>query len=221
MRGLKIALIIFVLITLSASASAQSVPFNSGSLMSFPTGFTSYEPTNMFSSGLTGYSPVVSIPSADISSVSPSISDTSLIPAAIGSSANGLSYVPVGSDSGFQWPSSSYNKWTANGVIPPSAYTQSSEPVSVTPTPTPTPDVTQAQKDKALQIAAGSPLCEKYNAYPNESWDVTWQYPYDGHTAQVYPMTGFSDGNSIEIIVDLNTNSIVNSEVVPAYFGTT
>ncbi len=81
MRGLKVVLIIFALIVFSASASALSLPSQLSSLMSFPTSFTTSNPTDMFSSGLTGYSPDVSIPSTGISSVSPTISDTSLIPA--------------------------------------------------------------------------------------------------------------------------------------------
>ena len=151
----------------------------------------------MFSSGLTGYSPDVSIPSTGISSVSPTISDTSLIPAITGSSTSGLSYIPVGSDSGFQWPSSSYNKWTANGVTPPSTYTQPSGNVSQDSVSSPetqaypnAPAITQAQKDEALKIAATSPLCAQYNIYPDESWTCNWGMPYDGHTIQVFPSTG-------------------------------
>lgn len=199
---LRAALITLALLMIPTSVAALSMPSQLGSLMSFPAITSGFDPTNTFSSGLAEYSPVVSIPSAGISSASPSISDTSLIPANIGSLTNGLSYVPVGSDSGFQWPSSSYNKWTANGVTTPSAITTASSPAP-----------TQAQKDKALKIAATSPLCKQYNVYPDESWGCEWTDPSDGHTITVTTQVG-TQGSSpygnIWISVDLNTGKVTN-----------
>lgn len=71
MRVVSVILIMLALITLSASASALSLPSQFGSLMSFPTSFTTSVPTNVFSSGLTGYSPVVNIPTTDLYSKNP------------------------------------------------------------------------------------------------------------------------------------------------------
>lgn len=62
MRTLTIALITLSLLILSASTSALSLPFQSGTLMSFPTSSTGLEPFNMFSLGSVSGSPAT-IPS--------------------------------------------------------------------------------------------------------------------------------------------------------------
>jgi len=75
---------------------------------------------------------------------------------------------------------------------------------------------TQAQKDEALQIAATSPLCKQYNAYPDESWRCAWNSsPSDGHTVDVF--TALPDGtNFLYITVDLNTHSVVYAQNEPS-----
>lgn len=75
--------------------------------------------------------------------------------------------------------------------------------------PPPTPP-TQEQKDEAFKIAATSPLCAQYNAYPDESWSCTWAGDTpDGHTILVSKELG---GYFLDITVDLNTDSIVNAD---------
>ena len=72
---------------------------------------------------------------------------------------------------------------------------------------------TQAQKDDALKIAATSPLCQQYNVYPDESWDCQWlTSPHDG--SSIIVSKRLSDGNTLEISVDLNSGTIVNSQYV-------
>ena|GEM_PF-4545068 len=84
------------------------------------------------------------------------------------------------------------------------------------PTPTPTsapitidpngPPLTQAQMDRLQQIAATSPVCKEYNESPNENtWQIAWVSPYDGHT--LYIDHNFGGGiRSFE--VDLNAGTI-------------
>jgi hypothetical protein len=94
-----------------------------------------------------------------------------------------------------------------NGVLPGFGTNTTTSPSQLPPT--------QAQKDEALQIAATSSLCQQYNTYPSESWSCGWDtIPPDGHTVDVWYM--FSDGSSLDIVVDLSNQSIVSAEYEPS-----
>lgn len=212
MRGLTVAIIILALIIFTTSASALSMPSLFGSMTSFPAISTNINPISTFSFGTSNDGSVITNnPLTDMSSVSSIIDGTSTIPVIIGNPSNSIQNLPVGLDSGFQWPGVGYNKWTAHGVTPPSNYIQPSETVSATPTPI--PDITQAQKDEALKIAATSPLCKEYNSYPDESWMASWGSPYDGHTIGVF--TTLSNGYIFEIWVNIDNGTIVNTLYQP------
>ena len=206
MRGLKVVLIIFALILLSASASAQSLLSQLDSLMSLSSSSTC-DPVNMFSSVPQMTSMISGFPT-----------DGSFFQSTGSSPYNQIV------DQSFQWPGPSYNKWTAHGITPPSTYTQPSGNVSQDSVSSPeaqawanAPAITQVQKDKALKIAATSPLCAQYNTYPDESWTCNWGSPYDGHTIQVFPSTGNSQGTDVDFFVNIDDGTIVNSYVNPTF----
>lgn len=87
---------------------------------------------------------------------------------------------------------------------------QSSQANTIIPLPT------QAQKDEAIKIASTSPLCKQYNAYPNENWNFGW----NGGTPAgniINLMAELPDTNWLEIVVDLNTDSIVSATIDPSW----
>ncbi|HTY90710.1 MAG TPA: hypothetical protein VMC84_05980 [Methanocella sp.] len=75
----------------------------------------------------------------------------------------------------------------------------------------PYPAPTQEQKEEAIKIAATSPVCKQYNAYPDASWSVGWSgFPPDGHTLDVFKE--ISTNYFLTIWVDLDTGSVVKTD---------
>lgn len=210
MRGLRVVLIIFALLTLSTSAGALSMPFHFGSLMSFPVSSTAFQPFNMFSSGLTVSNPLSVTPISYISPISTTTGKTSQIPSIMPSTSSMISSpCSNNQNSLLDSLSSSGSTQMASNNFPNPAEPETSDQGTRL-------NVPQTQKDEALKIAASSPLCKQYNVYPNESWGCEWveSFPaFNNHNLEVYTPVGTFYGSTLVITVDLNTGSIVKSEL--------
>ncbi|HTY89831.1 MAG TPA: hypothetical protein VMC84_01515 [Methanocella sp.] len=192
MRGLKVALIISLMLAFMIPVSALSMPYQFGSLMSFPELSMNINPLGTSSLWTSDSSPTMfKAPSMDLSSIAfPSLSEL-----------NGFQIMP--STTTVSSPITSMKK----GGFGQDAPEQN---------PIPLQDITvpQDKKNKALEIAANSPLCKEYNVYPDDSWQARWETdPSDGHTIRV--STGLPNYYSVEIVVDLNTGNVVKSDYVP------
>jgi len=67
-------------------------------------------------------------------------------------------------------------------------------------------------------IAASSPLCKQYNVYQDESWGCEWaagSFPMlsSNSDIEVYTIGGALTDNTVVITVDLDTDTIVSSQV--------
>lgn len=74
------------------------------------------------------------------------------------------------------------------------------------------PNLTQEDKDKALQIASTSDLYKEYIGSSNWTFSYQWNYPYDGNVYMSTTVNPNSNNSGIlGFIVDIKNNSMVSS----------
>jgi hypothetical protein len=215
MKLLKIALITLILLTLSASASALSIPSMFGLLTSFPALSTNTNPIGAFSFGTSdGNSIIASNPLTDMSSISSTPQgSSSVFPVITPSTSTFFSSGINGLNSPIDSQLSDYStQGIPNNYANPGECESTDQSIRM--------NVDQAQKDEALKIAASSPLCKQYNVYPDESWGCEWaagSFPMISSNSdlEVYTTGGTLTDNTLVITVDLDSGTIVSSQIEP------